>query len=129
MIEKAGEREEAVDLASMGKGLCKQVTAIEEALYQTKSKSPQDPLNFPIKLNNKLGVVAGTVSRGDYPPTDGARRVADELTAAIDAELHKLSDLEGNELKAFNALATKIGLNHVVPRVKKPAAEKTDNDK
>ena len=121
-LKKASQSESDADKApfkTMGKDLKKRVTAIEEALYQTKSKSPQDPLNFPIRLNNKLGVVAGTASRGDYQPTDQAREVAKVLTAAIDGELGKLRDLEANELKTFNDLATKLKVRHVAPKAGK----------
>ena len=47
-----------------------QMKEIEETLYQTKNRSGQDPLNFPIRLNNKLASVGGTASGGDYRPTD-----------------------------------------------------------
>jgi hypothetical protein len=36
------------------KWLSEKLTNIEEALYQTKNQSNQDPLNYPIRLNNKL---------------------------------------------------------------------------
>jgi hypothetical protein len=91
-------------------------TEIEETLYQTRSRSSQDPLNFPIRLNNKLAAVAGVANQGDYRPTDQAVAVASELTAKIDAQLARLRDLEGNELKVFNNFATRLGVEHVVPR-------------
>ena len=45
------------------KAIDKKLTAVEEALYQTKAKSSQDVLNFPIRLNNKLASIAGTSAR------------------------------------------------------------------
>lgn len=115
-VEKASNTEE---LRTLGKDLQEQVTDIEETLYQTKSKSRQDPLNFPIKLNNKLGAVSGAVARGDYRPTQQAIAVAAELTLAIDRQLHRLRGLEANELKTFNDLATKLRVQHVRPKTKK----------
>ena len=44
--------------------LLEKMKTIEETLYQTKNQSRQDPLNFPIRLNNKLAGVKGTVQRG-----------------------------------------------------------------
>ena len=44
------------------------MTAVEEALYQTKNRSLQDPLNFPMRLNDKLNAVAALGSLGDYRP-------------------------------------------------------------
>jgi photosystem II stability/assembly factor-like uncharacterized protein len=82
----------------------KQLTAIEETLYQTKAKSSQDVLNFPIRLNNKLASLAGAVSMGDNRPTEQAVRVKDELTAQIDAELAKLRLVLDSDLPRFNDL-------------------------
>ena len=47
---------------------------MEEALYQTKNQSNQDPLNFPIRLNNKLASLAGVVDSADAAPTDAVLR-------------------------------------------------------
>ena len=49
------------------------MTAVEEALYQTKNRSGQDPLNFPIRLNNKLADLVGQVVAGNYAPTDRSK--------------------------------------------------------
>jgi hypothetical protein len=36
---------------------------IEETLYQTKNRSGQDPLNYPIRLNNKLAHLSQPISQ------------------------------------------------------------------
>ena len=81
------------------------MTEIEEALYQTKNQSGQDPLNYPIRLNNKLAALAGSVGGSDDAPTDQAYQVNDELTGKIDAQLNALKQLMANDLAAFNKLA------------------------
>ena len=91
-------------LKAVGKALLDPMRAIEEALYQTKNRSGQDPLNFPIRLNDKLAGVGSTASQGNYRPTVPAYAVRDELVRQIDAELAKLADLVGTTLPAFNAL-------------------------
>mgnify|MGYP000716243000 CR=1 FL=1 len=48
------------------------ISTIEETLYQVKNQSGQDPLNFPIKLNNRLASLRRSVENGDAKPTDGA---------------------------------------------------------
>ena len=80
------------------------MTAVEEVLYQTKLKSNQDMLNFPIKLNNKLAHVGSLASMGVYAPTEQMIGVRDEVTALIDAELAKWHTLRDERLPAFNAL-------------------------
>ena len=90
--------------------LADRFTAVEEALYQTTNRSPQDPLNFPIRLNNKLAALAGSVAMGDSRPTDQARTVEAQLTAAIGAQLAQLDALWAEDLAALNALAAERGV-------------------
>lgn len=82
----------------------KQLTQIEETLYQTKAQSSQDVLNFPIRLNNKLSSLAGTVAMGDARPTDQAYRVRDALVPQIDAELEKFEKLLAVDMPEYNRL-------------------------
>jgi hypothetical protein len=80
------------------------LTAVEEALYQTKNRASQDPLNFPIRLNNKLASLAATVARADAAPTAQAYAVYDELAARVDAELATLDRVLAQDVPAFNRL-------------------------
>ena len=84
--------------------LKKNLTAVEESLYQTKNRSSQDPLNFPIRLNNKLAALAGVVQSADAAPTDQSYAVYDELVVQIDAQLAKLAQVMKTEVPAFNQL-------------------------
>jgi len=77
---------------------------IEQALYQTKNQSRQDPLNFPIKLNNKLAALAGDVSVGDNRPTDQAYQVKAELFIKIDKELDRFAIIKQAYLPKLNRL-------------------------
>lgn len=98
------DKDDFKDVVEEIKTIDKQMTAVEEALYQTKAKSSQDVLNFPIRLNNKLVNVAGAAGDGDNRPTDQVSQVKDELTKAIDAELSKLRTLMESDLPRFNAM-------------------------
>lgn len=82
--------------------LVKKMTVIENNLYQTKSKSNQDPLNFPIKLNNKLGHLNSLSRIGDYKPTDQAIAFKNEITKQIDIELYNLYQLFNKDVKELN---------------------------
>ena len=83
-------------------------TAVEEALYQTKNKSSQDPLNFPIRLNDKLAGVGDSAALGNFPPTAQQVAVRDELFKAIDEQLAKLKAIWDTDLPAFNKLAASV---------------------
>ncbi|NBO63764.1 MAG: glycosyl hydrolase [Acidobacteria bacterium] len=80
------------------------LTAVEEALYQTKNQSSQDPLNYPIRLNNKLAALAGSIAGPDSQPTDQHFAVYEDLVTKIDAELVKLKLIFDNDIPAFNKL-------------------------
>ena len=79
-----------------------ELTAIEEKLYQTKNQSAQDPLNFPIRLNNRLSSLVSVVSTGDFRPTKQAIEVRDELYAQIDILLEQKDKLIAEGIREFN---------------------------
>ena len=106
--ERAGEGASA--LIANADALLEELAAVEETLYQTKAKSPQDPLNFPIRLNDKLAGLGGIVGMGDFAPTRQATQVYARLKEQIDAELAKLDGLLGARLDAFNAGAAEAGV-------------------
>ncbi len=80
------------------------MTVIENELYQTKNKSSQDPLNFPIKLNNKLAHLNALISVGDYKPTNQMLVYKNEIFELIDAQLSKMNKLFNTDLKELNQL-------------------------
>ncbi len=91
-------------VAESADALVKKLTEIEEALYQTKNKASEDPLNFPIKLNNKLAVVASVAGGGAHRPTAQSFAVRDEVTRAIDEQLARLKSIWSDDVPAFNRL-------------------------
>lgn len=82
----------------------KQLTAIEEELVQTKSKSGEDPLNFPIKLNDKIAGVYNVANAGNTAPTKQVRDVFADLSAQADMQLNKLKTIKEKDIPAFNDL-------------------------
>ncbi len=72
----------------------KELTSIEEAIYQTKNKSGQDPLNYPIRLNDKLAGVFSNAMSGTTRPTDQAVQVFKNLSAELQVQLDRLVAVE-----------------------------------
>ncbi len=105
-------------LRRQGRAIVQKLTEVEEALYQTKNRAPQDPLNFPIRLNNKLAALMGVVGTGDFRPTDQAIAVKNELVAQIDGWLARYREVVERELSAFNEAVLALRL----PPVAVPAA-------
>jgi len=99
--------------------LQKRLTAVEEALYQTKNKSSQDPLNFPIRLNNKLASLQGVVGSADAAPTDSSYAVYDDLAARIDKELASLKEALEKDVLAFVKLVKDQDVPAIVIREEK----------
>ena len=97
-------------------GLNKSLTTVEETLYQTKNQSSQDPLNFPIRLNNKLAALGGVVGRAESAPTDQSFAVYQDLATQIDAQLQKLDQVMKTQVPAFNELVKNQNVPAVVVR-------------
>ncbi len=102
--ELASRWKDNAKIGAAAKGLNGKLTAVEEALYQTKNRSSQDPLNYPIRLNNKLAALAGVVGSADAAPTVQSQQVHEELVTAINAELSKLEGVLKKDLTDFNKL-------------------------
>ena len=101
------------DLVKKADTLSEQLSAIEKALYQTKNRSGQDPLNFPIRLTNKLAHLNSLVGMDDFPPTTQDIAVKNELTGAINKELDALDALISQEIKSFNQEFNNKQLNYL----------------
>ena len=97
-----------------GTALNKNLSTIEETLYQTKNQSSQDPLNFPIRLNNKLAALGGVVGSAEAAPTAQSYAVYDEVVTQIDAQLQKLAQIMSTEVPAFNQLVRDQNIPAVV---------------
>ena len=98
----------------MADSLSKSLTAVEEKLHQTKAKSGQDVLNFPIRLDDKLGGVYDMASSGNMAPSKQAKDVFAVLATEVDVELAKLKSILDSGLKAFNKMIREKELPVVV---------------
>ena len=92
------------DIKKIADSVNKQMTTVEEALYQTKSKSGQDVLNFPIRLNDKLAGLYGVVSSGQIAPSKQALESFVEMGGQVDAQLKKLKNIMDTDIKNFNKM-------------------------
>jgi photosystem II stability/assembly factor-like uncharacterized protein len=114
--DRARGTADAKSIADAAAALRKELTEVEEELYQTKNQSSQDPLNFPIRLNNKLSLLARVVEDADARPTDQSSLVYDDLAGKTDVQLAKLKRMLGPNVVAFNQLVHDKNLPAVVVR-------------
>ena len=97
-------------LASSASAAVTALRAVEDSLDQTRNRSGQDPLNFPIRLNNRLAALGRSVETGDARPTNAAYKVYDDLAADLRTQLAALDRAVGTQVAAFNRAAQARGL-------------------
>src|SRR5207249_2333758 len=65
----------------------KSLSAVEVQVYQVKNQSFEDPLNFPIMLNNRIASLQGVVESADTRPTDQSYEMFNALSAQLDEQM------------------------------------------
>ena len=80
------------------------MTLVEEALIQTKAKSGQDVLNFPVRLNNDLVALSGVVGSANSAPTKQSYEVFDMVGKKVDEQLAKWKAILASDVTAYNNL-------------------------
>ncbi|MGB2715736.1 MAG: hypothetical protein WBC51_16260 [Vicinamibacterales bacterium] len=112
ITDKAGKTSEG-SIKSAAQSLTEKLTAIEGEIYQHRNRSSQDPLNYPIRLNNKLAALQNIVEGGDNKPTNQAYLVFKELSGRLGKELARIDALVKDDVASFNNLLSKAGIAHV----------------
>jgi photosystem II stability/assembly factor-like uncharacterized protein len=90
------------------------LAVVEEDIYQVRNQSGQDPLNFPIKLNNKIAALGSSIEDGDGKPTAGSYEVYDVLTKRLHDEQAKLDAILKADLPRANKALTDRQLKELV---------------
>ena len=89
------------------------LSGVEEEIYQVRNQSGQDPLNYPIKLNNKLASLMGLVERGEAAPTEQSYQVFESLSATLQTELIRMNTIIDQDLRRLNELLSEAGLDPI----------------
>jgi hypothetical protein len=92
-----------------------EMSAGEQEVYQVKNQSSQDPLNYPVKLNNQIAALAGTVGSGEYRPTKQAIEAFAMLSKDLDAQLAAINKGMNSRLPRLNAILKAAGLPELKP--------------
>ena len=104
------------EIKQKGDTINKQLTTIEEALYQTKAKSGQDVLNYPIRLNDKIGGLFDYANSGYNAPTEQVKNVYTNLAAMADAQLKKLQLLLDVDVVELNKIIREKAVPIIAPK-------------
>jgi hypothetical protein len=100
-------------LKSTADSLVRHLSEVEESIYQVRNQSGQDPLNFPIKVNNRLATLLRTVTTGDGKPIGAARPIFNDLSAELRVETNRLAKVEREDLTQLNAELRRLGLKEL----------------
>ena len=77
---------------------------MEEALYQTKAKSGQDVLNFPIRLDDKLSNIYDVAAAGNGALSRQSKESYAVTGGLIDEQLNKLKNIFDTDIVKLNQL-------------------------
>jgi hypothetical protein len=91
----------------------KHASGVEEAIYQVRNQSGQDPLNFPIKINNRLATLLQTVTTGEGKPIGAAVPIFNDLKGELKVETDRLAKVLADDLVRLNAELKRLGLPEV----------------
>lgn len=111
---KMGNEAQYKELLEMVKKFETELTQHENNLHQTKNKSVQDPLNYGIKINNRLAHLLSEQAAGDFPPTQQGEEVRQQLSKIIDEELIKLQQTIQQNTERINSLAKEKGVDVIM---------------
>lgn len=103
------------EVRSAGEQLAKALSVVEEDLYQVRNQSGQDPLNFPIRTNNRLASLLRVAISGEGRPTGNVEPIFAELVAELKAETDRLDRVVADQLTSFNSMLTRIKKTPITP--------------
>lgn len=119
--KKYKEKDQYKELLALTKQLDEDMKIIENNIHMTKNQSRQDPLNYGIRINNRLAFLMADQQRGDYPPTDQALEVRDAVTTELEKELSDLDQLLIKSLKEINQMGKPMGVQIITERLERIA--------
>jgi len=107
------QKSQSADVKAIAEQFTKELVAVEEDVYQVRNQSNQDPLNFPIKTNNRLASLLRVVLAGDGKPVGNAVPIFNDLQAELKAETDRLQRVLTTYLPRFNQLAQRLGIEAI----------------
>ena len=112
-LDDRTERTENAEIHERADDVRGKLDDVEQEIYQVRNESRQDPLNFPIKINNKLAALLSGVSRGDFPPTEQSQQVFERLDGLLQEEMVRLQLIIDQDITRLNELLRREGLDPI----------------
>ncbi|NNL30867.1 MAG: hypothetical protein HKO77_07580, partial [Gemmatimonadetes bacterium] len=86
---------------------------VEGEIYQVQNQSNQDPLNYPIKLNNKIAALLNLVEGAENRPTDQSYEAFEYLSGELQEELDQMQLIIAQDVARLNELLRELGLDPI----------------
>jgi hypothetical protein len=112
-LDDRTKKSQNADVKAIAEQFAKELTLVEEDLYQVRNQSNQDPLNFPIKTNNRLASLLRVVQAGDGKPTGNTGPIFEDLKKELKAETDRLQKALTTYVPRFNTVAQRQGLQPI----------------
>ena len=114
VMERLKENESAEQVVTRAKDTKERLSSVEQEIYQVQNRSNQDPLNYPIRLNNKLASLVRVVASADAKPTDQSYAVFDYLSAELQEQLDVLQQIIDMDVPEINRMVGELSLPAVI---------------
>jgi len=115
-LEDRTKQTSNADVKAIAEQFAKELTTVEESVYQVRNRSNQDPLNFPIKTNNRLASLLRVVEAGDGKPIGNVEPIFSDLQGELKAETDRLQRTIATYLQRFNQAAQRAGLKPITEK-------------
>ena len=112
---RSSERKDHEAISASARSLKEKLAPIEDELTQSKAKTRQDTMNWPVKLNGKLAWLAAVISSAQAAPTRQAYELYEDLSQRIDVQLQRLKEIIDTDVVAFNQLMSESGVPAIIP--------------
>jgi len=114
-VRRSSERKDHEAIVSAALSIQEKLAPIEDELTQSKAKTRQDTMNWPVKLNGKLAWLAAVISSSQSAPTNQTYEVYEDLVQRIDVQLHRLKEIIDSDVVSFNQMMSESEVPAIIP--------------
>ncbi len=118
--ERAASMGAAAGFGAAAKAFEDQLSNVEDSIYNTRNQSGEDPLNFPIRINNQMAALLGFVNGGERRPPAQSYEVYKLLEPKLALELARYKRVMDANLAKINAALKAAGQPIIVPTTTEP---------
>ena len=112
-IDERLEETDSEEVATQADVADENLSVVEAEIYQVRNQSNQDPLNYPIKLNNKLAALLGVVEGAEDRPTTQSYTVFERLSDLLEEQISQMQIVIQRDVGRLNELLVQEGLEPI----------------